>query len=112
MAVSLLTFAAFTGPAHAESCRADVENIGSKLVGSRFFTQWRISHNAGDEKLARVYFVYRIHYKNKRGVTLVERGVFGELLRGAGKQYTKENTSLLDPEDIISVDFDEISCSK
>jgi hypothetical protein len=66
----------------------------------------RISHNAGDEKLATIYFVYKTHYTNKRGATLVELSVFRELLPGAGKQYTKENISSLDPIDIISVTSD------
>jgi hypothetical protein len=96
---------------HAQSCTANVENIEKKLVGNKFFTQWRITHDGGQRTLKRVYFEYHIHYANKRGATLVENGVFSELLEGAGKQYTKENISTLDPTEIISVDFNKISCS-
>lgn len=94
----------------ADRCRADIENIGSRLVGNRFYTQWRVQHDAGDDDLATVFFRYKIHYVNKRGAKLVESGVFRELVRGQGKQYTEENISLHDPVDIVSVDFDSISC--
>ena len=96
---------------YASECTADVENTGSKLVGNRFFTSWRVRHDAGKSRLATVYFEYKIHYTNKRGATLVERGVFRRLVRGQGKQYTKENLSVHDPVDIISVDYDKIHCS-
>jgi hypothetical protein len=96
----------------AQDCSANVDNIEKKLVGNKFFTQWRVTHDGGKEALRWVFFQYHIHYVNKRGATLVENGVFRELLAGAGKQYTKENVSTLDPTDIISVDFDKISCSQ
>jgi hypothetical protein len=100
-------------PVRAQSsCTASVENAEKRLVGNKFFTQWRVTHDAGQQTLRRIYFEYHIHYVNKRGATLVENGVFHELVEGGGKKYTKENISTLDPADIISVDFNKISCSQ
>ncbi len=97
--------------ASARECTADVDLVSEKLVGKRFFTTWRVEHDAGKDRLATVYFEYKINYTNKRGANLVERGVFRKLVRGQGKQYTEEDLSVHDPVDIISVDFDDISCS-
>jgi hypothetical protein len=96
---------------HAQSCAAKVENTENKLVKNTFFTQWRISHDGG-HTLKRVSFEYHIRYVNKRGDTLVEDGASAEVVDGAGKKYTKENTSVNDPSQIFSVDFDRILCSR
>lgn len=109
LVMALLVLAAPV-PARADRCSADVENVGSSLVGNHFFTQWQVQHDAGSSHLATVSFRYKIHYVNKRRTTLVERGFFREMVRGQGKRYTKDNISLLDPVDIISVDFDDINC--
>ena len=95
----------------ASDCTADVELISSKLVKNKFYTSWKVQHDAGNDNLATVFFEYKINYVTKRGDELVERGVFREHVRGLGKQYTEQNISTRDPVDIISVDFDDISCS-
>jgi hypothetical protein len=110
--VGLLAGGAASPVRPQSSCTASVENLEKRLVGNKFFTQWRITHNAGQQTLRRIYFEYHIHYLNKRGATLVENGVFYELVEGGGKKYTKENISTLDPTDIISVDFNKLSCSQ
>lgn len=42
--------------ASARECTADVDLVSEKLVGKRFFTTWRVEHDAGKDRLATVYF--------------------------------------------------------
>jgi hypothetical protein len=106
----VLAFALASSNVYARPCTADIENTASKIVGDRFFTSWKIRHDAGNDRSAIVYFDYKILYVTARGDTLVERGVFRERVHGQGEQYTKEKISLHGPVEIISVDYENISC--
>lgn len=94
----------------AEPCTVDVENEGAKLSGNRFYTTWHVRRSGGGSRIVKVYFDYRIHYRNKRGTTLTERGVFNEYIRGQSGQFTKEDISLLDPVEILSVEYNRVDC--
>lgn len=115
--IFLLVISFFTSlGAMADSCTADVESTGFKLVGKRMVTTWKVQHDLGKDKLARVRFEYTVRYtvaNDKRNKIHSMRSSFSELIRGQGKQYTKENLPSLsfeEPTEIVSVDFDHIGC--
>lgn len=111
--LSLALLLGAAGNVLAESCTANIENISSRLINNHFLTRWRIRHDSGKAK-ATVFFWYRIHYKTRGGETLADNHIFRQLIENEDGQYMKDDISVApsEPVEIVSVDFDRISCSK
>lgn len=109
--MSMLAFAPFSHA--AEKCYADVEVISSRAQKNTAFISFRVSHDAGNQKLALIHFEYKINFIAKQsGNRLVERGIFHEHVRGPSETSTVDNISMFEIGDIISVDVESARCSK
>ncbi len=93
----------------AAPCTAEVKNESAKLSGNHFYTSWHVRRNGGGQ-IVKVYFEYRIQYRNKRGTTLAESGIFNEYVRGQSGQFAKENTASSEPTEILSVEYRRVAC--
>ena len=60
----VLTMSLLAQGAWAGDCTADVENASAKLSGHKFYTAWKVRHNAGNDRYATVFFEYKIRYRN------------------------------------------------
>jgi hypothetical protein len=99
----------FSASVVAAPCTVEVENESAKISGNRFYTSWHVRRSGGSQ-IVKVYFEYRIQYRNKRGTTLAESGIFNEYVRGQSGQFTKESASINDPVEILSVEYNRVDC--